>query len=455
MERIRRIKTTICFVLALLTVDVEGRMRPAVRRSLNQISTSMSSAGKNVQTKVGQIRNYLESDTGSDQVEAVGSAIETIGGAVSSLTSDNTMEIVSGSLTVISAVSSFIPVVGPIVSVVFSLIGTIFGAIAGGGGEDVGTVVRREIERALNNYDDSQLRAEAAGTIRVYRISHAYLASQGGDAPINEHEITAISANVPVYNGIRFIGMLAQKVREKSHSTDREQVKRAMQYLQLYVTLAVMRSSLLWELYALMKAAPDSDWTADAIKRVAVAEDDHDKNFLSFLLEPEYSQAIFFAYFNPSEWPQTRVFMEKKDLAYPLDHLDDYDRCLRPDRWTNWYLYMMNNDVGLMAGTTTLDAQGLFYFETISREDNIFHIRSKRWPAWYVYMRDRRDGFCRGWEGVPGPAGEWKVIRFKDGKYMLSPKRWPNWFIYMMDDDDALIRGWNGDPGIQGHWLID
>ena len=453
MWRIKDLKTTICFVLVLLMVDVNGRISPAAIRSLKRITTSLGSAGKNVQAKVGQIRNYLASNGSNDQVAAVGSAIETIGGAVSSITSDNTMEIVSGSLTVISAVSSLIPVVGPIVSVMFSLIGTIFGAIAGGKGE--GSVVKKEIERALNNYDDSQLRAEAAGTIRVYRVSHAYLASKGGVAPINEHEITAISANVPVYTGIKFLGMLAQKVKEKSQSTDREQVQQAMQYLQLYVTLAVMRSSLLWELYALLKAAPDSDRTADAVKRVAIAEEDHDRNFMGFLLEPEYSQAIFSAYFNPSEWPQTNVFMKKKGLAYTLEHLYDKGRYLSPEKWTNWYMYMMNNTEGWMGGTTTLDAQSRFYFRsTLLREDNVFYIKSEKWPSWYVYMTDGRDGYCRGWEGLPGPAGEWKVIRFKDGKYMLSPWKWPNWFIFMLNEGAGRIRGWCGDPGIQGHWII-
>ena len=455
MDGIRNLKTTIILVLALLTVDVEARIRPSVRRSLQQIKTSMTSAGKNVRARVDRISYYLNSDEGSSQTETVCSAVETIGGAVSSLTSDITVEIVSGTLDVISAVSSLIPVVGPIISTVFSLIGTIFGAIGGGGSEDVGSVVRREIERALNNYDDSQLRAEANGAKRVYRISHAYLASKGG-APINEHEISALSSHVPVYQGIRFIGILAQKVRENSQSSDRDQVKRAMEYLHLYVTLAVMRSSILWEMYALVKAASNSDWTAAAIQRVIIAEEDHDKHFLKFLLEPEYSQAIFFAYFNLSEWPQTITFMEKKGLAIQRhNHLTRGSHSLRPEKWTDWYMLMYNNKYGTMIGSTTLDEQSLFYFDSISNEDNIFYMRSKKWPSWYIYMTDGDEGLCEGWEDEPGPAGEWKVIRFKDGKYMLSPRRWPNWFIYMTDDDYAYIRGCNGDPGIQGHWLID
>ena len=437
-------------------------MRSSAKESLQKIKVSLSSAGKNVQSTVDEISNYLDTEKGSSQVTAVSSSLETIAGAIPSLTSNDPLNIVSGSLTVISSVASLIPVAGQIISAVFSVIGTIFGAIAGSASEDIGTVVRREIENALNKYDDSQLRAEASGAIRVYAISHAYLATKEGGAPIQEHELAALSANVPVYQGIGFLGMLAQKVIENSKSSSPDQVKRAMEYLQLYVTLAVLRSSLLWEMIALVRTAPDSAFTADAIHRVVNQEDKNDEQFLKFLLEPDYSQAVFFAYFNPSEWPQIMTFMDKKGLTYQRHVVDKLARgthSFKPERWTNYYMYMVNNGSGNMEGwklTPTFDdPQGQFIVDPISRQDNLFHLRSMKWPSWYVFMVDTSASYCRGWNDKPGPQGEWKIVKFQDGKYMLSPRKWPNWFIYMRDKGNGSIAGWKGDPEIQGHWIID
>ena len=460
MVGVRNFWTTTCLVLALLTPDLEGRRRPSVKRALQTIDNTITSTGRNVKSRVGKISDYLDSEEGSSQMDTVCSSLETIGGAVSSLTSGDTLEIVSGTLDVISAATALIPVAGPIISTVFSLIGTIFGAIAGGGGEseDVGTVVKKEIEKALNKYDDSELKAEAEGAMRVFRNSHAYLNVMEGDSSVDENAIQALSCNVPVYQGIGFLGMLSQKMETNSKSNDQDQVKRAMEYLQLYITLAIMRSSILWEMYALVKSAPGNNFTADAIRRVIVEEEKHDKSFLNFMQGPDYPQALYFALFNASEWPTTMAFIEKKGLIYQYQHhghLANTIHPLRPEKWTNKYMVMMNDASGTMGGTETLNAQSQFYFDPISNENNVFYLKSNEWPTWYVYMKDDKDGYCSGWNGKPGLDGEWKVIRFKDGKYMLSPKKWPNMFIYMDNDYYGHIRGSKGDPGIQGHWLID
>ena len=457
MDGMRKFLTTICLVLTLLTVEMEGSISSSTSASLNKIKTSMTSAGKNVGTKVDQIYNYLNSDAGSSKAIKVASSIEGIGGAISSLTSDDPVDIVSGTLDMISTIAPLVPVGGQIIGTVFSLIGTIFGAIAGAGGEDVGSVVAREIEKALNKYDDSELKAEAAGTKRVYRNSHAYLATMEGDTPIMEHEIAALAANVPIYQGVAFLGKLANKVKQYTTHSDPNQVKRAIEYMQLYVILAVLRTSILWEMYALVKAAPNSDFTAAAIRRVIAAEDDNDKQFLwDVLLEPDYSQAFFFAYFNPSQLPQTHTFIKKKGIPYQQhDYLVSGKHHFRPEKYTNYYMFMKGNSIGNMAGTTTLDAQSRFIFKAKSYIDNMYYIKSAKWPTWYVYMHGDSNGNCRGTTSMPGHEGQWKVVQFKDGKYMLSTRKWPDKFIYMDSSAHGWIKGWKGDPGKQGHWLID
>lgn len=430
------------------------------KKSLQEIKKYLTHTGRNVESIVQNIVKHLDSQKGSSQVNTLYSGIQSIAGAVSSLgyTSDS-VKIVSATLDVISAVTTFMQIKSPVTSTLFSLIEPIFGAIAVGwdATEDIGNFVQREIEKTLHKYDDSQLRAEASGTMRAYAISHAYLAAREGDSPIEEHEIAALPANVSIYQGISFLGMLAQKVKENSKSSNPDQVKQAMEYLQLYITLAVLRSSILWQMYAIAKSSQRSDFTTAAIYRIILADDKHDKNFLSFLQKPDYQQAVFFAYFNPSEWPTTMTFMEKKNITYQYqqhDHLAHNILSLKLEKIPRKFMVMGDGVNGNMHVRETNDARSRFYFDPISKENNVFRLRSEKWPSWYMYMTDDKDGFCRGYGGMKGPVGEWKLTRFKDGKYMLSPHKWLNWFIYMDDDYYGHIRGYKGDPGIQGHWVI-
>ena len=443
-------------VLALLTLETEGSIRSSVSASLQKIKTSMTSAGKNVDSRVDEISNYLDSDGGSSAAETLSTSIEDVAGAITSLTSDDPVQIVSGTLDMITAVSPLMPVGGQIISTVFTLVGSIFGAIAGAGGEDVGSVVAREIEKALLKFDDSELKAEAAGTERVYKTSHAFLATKEGDAPIQSHEIAVLANYVPVYDGVKFLGKLANKVEQYKTAKDPTQVQRAIEYMQLYVILAVMRTSILWKLYALIKATGNSDFTASAIQNVINAEDQHDKTFLwDVLVNPDYTQAIFFAYFNPSQLPQTHSFIKKKGIPYQRhDYLAHGFQYFRPQQWATYYMYMKGNSIGNMAGTRTLDDQGRFKLIAKSYIDNSYYIQSKEWPTWYVIMNGDSKGYLKGTNVLPGHEGQWKIVQFKDGNYMLSTRKWPNWFIYMDATSHGWIRGMEGDPGIQGHWFI-
>ena len=71
-----------------------------------------------------------------------------------------------------------------------------------------------------------------------------------------------------------------------------------------------------------------------------------------------------------------------------------------------------------------------------------------------MYMHDDSEGHLRGTTVKRGYEGQWKIIKFKDNRFMLSPRKWPNSFIYMDSSAQGLVKGWNGDPGTQGHWLI-
>lgn len=443
----------ICLVVALHMSQTHAAIRASVTSSLSKISTKLNTYGKNVQTKVTKITQYLNLEEEGEIVDAVSSSIETMGGAVEGITSSDALSIVGGTMEMLSAITALIPIYGQIASTVFGLVSSIIGAI--GGSDDVGSIVRREIETALNNYEDSELRADAEGTMRVYRVSQAYLGSLEENGQINDNDVSALAANVPVHSGVQFLGKLSTKIKENAAKSDSVQVKRAAEYTQLYVILAVMRSAILWEMYSIAREAPDSVWTANAIKRVALSEENHDKDFLTFLTAPVYSKAIFFAYFNISEWPVTKRYMFKLGLGFErYYYLPTLKRYIKPKEWTNWYMVLDSGPAGIMLGTTLLNDQSRYIFQTISAENNIFYIRSAKWPTWYVIMSNTPEGFCKASGSTPGDEGKWKAIRFDDGYFLLSSIKWPNWFIYMMDNADGHIAGHVGDPGDAGHWLI-
>lgn len=444
-------KFTGCFILLILVVEVQCRISLSVSNSLSKISTRMGSIGKNVQSRVDKITEALNSEEGGEMLDAVSGSIERIAGAVDSVTSSEVLTLLGGTMEMVSAITSLIPGYGQIVSLVFGLVGSVLGGI--GGSEDIGSVVRREIENALNTYDDSNLRAEAEGTMRVFRNSQAFM-SKGETGPLSETDIIHLTNNVPIYQGVDFLGVLSSKIGHYSDQTDYISVMRSAEYVKLYVSLAVMRTAILWEMYSLVRESGHSDFLAGGINRTIYACQDNDEASLDFLTKPAYSKATFFAFYRPSDWPVVKNFLSKIGKSFQnLGYLSNQPRSFRPESWDTNYMKMEGNLWGQMQGTGDLYDGSLFYFDVISAENNIFFLRSKQWPTWYVIMDST--GNCRGWGSAPGTNGQWKVTLFIDGKYMLSPLDNPNRFMYMRHDAWGHVRGWDSDPGGSAHWIIE
>ncbi|XP_052099326.1 toxin CfTX-A-like isoform X1 [Mytilus californianus] len=431
-------------LMMLIFIATEARWQT----SLGKIGSSLKANQQLAKEQLGKIEKYLKDDDG---LNGIASTIDAVGSAAPSLTSGDVAEIVSGTLDILSSITELIPKVGPIISSIFTVISGLVSSI-GGGDTDIGSVVRKAIDEALRKFDDSNLRAEAYGTEKVFGDSLAYL---DGITDLQEHELSALSAHIPIYSGVKFLGIIQSKIRDSSKSQDEQQVKRAIEYTRLFVKLTVLRSAVLWKMYITVKQAGHSVSTANSIQNVIQNMKSNDKEFLKFLTNPTYQQAIFFVHLKPSELPEVSKYLGKCELAFQnLAFLGERSRKFRTQKWPTWYAFMRNDKYGSITGTTNLNNQGYFLFDTISSVDNTFYLRSVKWPEWYVYMRSGAAGRLNGWKGNPGSSGQWKVIRFSDGYYMLSPEKWLDWFVYMKNDPSGTVRGWKGDPGEQGHWMI-
>ena len=450
------------FLYFISTTNIDAKLTAVSLRSLTKIKTTMKAVGKNADSPIDKLKNYLESDDGQSNLEKVESSLNTVADSVSSVTSSDTQAIVVGAINIVAAGVALVPVVGSVVSALLSVISTIIGGI-GGSSTDIGSVVKTQIEKALNNYDDSQLRGEAYSTMLLFTNSQAYLNNKDDTTPIQKHEIAALAANVPVYTGVEMLGLLSSKVYDNAKSSDKVQVKRAIEYTKLYITLAVLRHALLLKLYSVVRNSMHSEWTAASIYRTMMKQGELDEKFIKIVVDRQFSRAMFYSIFYPSEWPTISKFAKEKGFTFEqFKYLDNGPHTIAHDLKSTMGMAEDHDGTIQLMSANSAGAKGLFYLDVISAEDNTFYLRSKKWPNWYVVMNDDDAGTCRGLPFKPGTNGEWKLVKYPNGSCLLTTKKWPNWFLYVhkmhfdvLDQDIVIIRGQHNYPGKRGEWKLD
>ena len=85
--------------------------------------------------------------------------------------------------------------------------------------------------------------------------------------------------------------------------------------------------------------------------------------------------------------------------------------------------------------------------------NNWYYIRSREWSNWYVYMHDNSKVYLKGTSVKPGYEGQWKVIKFKDNRFMPSPRKWPidsfTWtLVHMVGSKDGMVIREHRDIGL-------
>lgn len=448
----RFLRFTVCIVVALLLVKSDATIKQSVLSSLSKIAARLNEFGKDAQARVTKITDFLNSTHEGGLVDIVSHSVEIMGVAVDEVTSSDVNTILNGALALTSVLPTLIPVYGSVISSVFGVAGMIIGVI--GGSLDIGSIVRKEIETALNNYDDSELRAEALGTVRVYMISQAFLNQAENESKINEHEVAVLSSTVPVTSGIKFLGVLNSKIIENAMKSDKIQAFRAVEYTRLYVSLSVMKYAIFWEMFSVIREAANNEWTAAAIKRVIDAEKKLDSMALQFISKPVYSKARFFTYLTPSRLPLVKLFMSKIGLSFQrLDELTVGKFHLQAKKYLTWYLLMTRD--GLYATELPPD-KATFYFGANTekdKENNMFFIASAASKYSFVVAHD---SVC---DQTTLPLnGKWKLIKFEDDSYLISPAQWPDKFLSLSirRTSTYFINVYlaNDIPGPEGRWII-
>lgn len=449
-----------CLIIVLIFVRAQANVSTEVESALSTLSETVKSMGTNVEEKMDRLSDALNFVDDKELLEAISGSILQMEKAVKSISGFGTVNLVSVSMDMVSAVTKLIPKYGQVVSAVFGIAAVVLGLV--GGRYDTGSIVSREVENALIKYDDELLRAEAEGAMRVYSVSRAYLNPGNIGYYIEKHELCMLASNVPITKEVKFLGELGARIRSLSSKDDKTSVSRAAVYINLYASLAAIRTAILVELYCIIRESAESEWTTQALKSTIDAERKHDEDILGFLTEPDYSKAVFFAYYRPSEWPVVKIFLSKIGKTFQnLGFLSNKIVSIRN------YGYLTMSSVVIFersakVSTSLQRSASLFYLDLLSVEDNTFYIRSKEWPTEY-FIWGAFGG--RTWGSRPGRNGQWKITLFGDGKYMLSNLEDPSKFLSIHKEKSKYINDYysyfleqntqNFEPEVNGHWVIE
>lgn len=349
----------------------------------------------------------------------------------------------------LNAMMTLTDVASPIISVAIRL-GLKF--LSKSSPENVATVVKGSLERALKISPDSEIQAAAEDTIKKFRLSQAFLCTQCDQ--IYEQEAAALPANVSIFEGVEIIGTLQKIIHTNSSSKTAEGVNCAMQYLELYSILQSYRFYLLIQMYTLVKSAPKSEWTARAIYNVIAEEMKMNKNFLEFIHAPSYDQRLFCVKFNLSEWPNTKKYLDCTKTPYQNhEHLLSGKYTMNTTKWENYRMTMTNSVFGWCESEKSLEPpdRSQFQFELVSLENSTYRIKSFKWPSCYVVM-SYCFSFCKC-SNEKDDLGEWKIIQFNDKNYMLCLANWPDLFMHMISTPGGSVNG-KKNPGRAGRWKI-
>ncbi|XP_061177488.1 uncharacterized protein LOC133186282 [Saccostrea echinata] len=301
----------------------------------------------------------------------------------------------------------------------------------------------------FERFQDSEITSEACGLEDLFYTTHAYL--KGIHNQANDEEIKTLQDRVPIYKGVEFLGKLKAKIENLMTKQDIKSVSRAVAYIDLYSRLAILRTLVLWQLYAIKKRSNIDHASTSGVYAVIKEADKTDCEMVEYITKSSFEKAVFLTIFNPTELRHFQHFLSVKSInPIRLDENDTFCskmHLIRPAKWPEWHIKFGWDRQGSIWGEKNLRKRACkFLFEPVKEReiDNIFHIRSVKYPTYYMIMESGKLGYCGSVEGLPGPEGKWKIIRFIEDKlpyYVMSPMSRPCFFIYMTSSPTGHVRG--------------
>nr|QNH72486.1 toxin candidate TRINITY_DN19888_c0_g3_i2 [Ceriantheomorphe brasiliensis] len=159
--------------------------------------------------------------------------------------------------------------------------------------EPMEKIVKRQVDQALEEFYERTLSDEVSGTLTDFQLSKSFLDGVRSETKtLSDTEANALASHVPVYKGVKFMGILAGQIEDikKDNPYGGSKVKKCLKYIELYSQLATLKTEILIEMAALL---PDSHKNIrNGIHNVITSLYKSQKEMMKFLYESDYTNYI-------------------------------------------------------------------------------------------------------------------------------------------------------------------
>ena len=207
-------------------------------------------------------------------------------------------------------IASFAQLAGPHGQIVSEVLSFISGFISVFGAEEeksVGEIVREQIDEALAKFREQSLVDEAKGVNRQLDASKNYLDSLTRNAgTLTVAQAQLLGTNVPLYNGMTFLGKLMGVIEEGIAENSLANGKKTLVYIELYCKVATVKDLIVTQTAALLpdELAPNRDALTYTMKQLR----NQQKNVLKFLFGTDVKNNLMH-YWDPDEYPATDYYL--------------------------------------------------------------------------------------------------------------------------------------------------
>lgn len=224
---------------------------------------------------------------------------------------------IRGAVEIIATFSSLAGPHGQVIGVVLNFISgflSLFGK--GTSPKPVSEVVREEIEKWYSR----DLSNQAEGAIFAFEKSKAFLngVAKSGNQ-LSDSETTSLSAHVPVYSGVAFMGTLATEIRNILRDNKVGEAKKCLKYIELYVRLAILKDVILQQMAALISDSQKN--IRNGVSEIQNSLRTSAKALFKFLYESKIGNNVV-PYFDPDKYELTDAYLSE------VLEIESYDRSM-------------------------------------------------------------------------------------------------------------------------------
>lgn len=297
------------------------------------------------------------------------------------------------------------------------------------------------VKSILGQEKDQEMTNECEGARSVLVSSTKFLCGIG-IRELAPHEISSLSANVPINAGVNLIGKLASIIKDlliktcQIYFNGRKQkyFDGLMKHVNMYCCLATLRKGVLLHMYALLHVSDNSPGIANGVKAVLDEQNAQDTLLLEFLTKPTKENCILSFLFDPIKHETVEKFLGLNEMKVnELKHLTEGEYTFRSLAYPKKRLYMANVPGSLVLLSETADPSQT-KFKCHAQEFNTFTISSLKWPEYFIRM-EMSGLWVAGKNGSPDDQADFKIVQVEDKNkgetyYLLAPTAMKTRFMY-------------------------